>query len=393
MNVEIVVEKNEIRAQVGRDRSAFTFEPQRSGGRAGGQAHRFREREARGPDHGRDAVDHPNRASGQGRPVGGDGHAFDHAGGDVAEKKFHAVREARAGRGVGDEGDAIRPLGAPQHPQERGGDVETVGDDFAKDRRVREGGLEQAGDAKRAAPSRGRHAIERVRDLPHAGGEGALGILVPGVAVAAAHADARGDELRDQASHPGKLGRERDLGDDVGVADPMVDVVRRGHAEKFRPVRAAFFRRKIRAFHVHAGEAGAGHAGRGAPVPHGVERAADVVPGGADRGQRERRGAAGRVMATDRFERFGRGVHGVPAEGAVGVQVDESGRNEESARVEAAVAGDGGEPRADGGDGAIPHAQFRGLDAAVRQAEPPVDEVEIHRDKRSAAGIKPMPSA
>lgn len=141
----------------------------------------------------------------------------------------------------------------------------------------------------------------------------------------------RGDERQ----RAGQLGRERQLRDEIAeIVEPAPILTRVGSPKKFRPMRPGPGRGKVGAFDVNSQQPRALPRGLRRPkLAGGHEQPAQRVVRRRDAGERERRRAAGRgVKPADRRKPVGVRLHGVAAQRAVNVPVNES-RREEIARA------------------------------------------------------------
>src|ERR1700693_2895265 len=130
----------------------------------------------------------------------------------------------------------------------------TVRDQFAIDLRLAQREFEQASDATDATPARARHAIESVRHTAHAVGEGGARFIVPGIAVATAHADLARAKSVDDFERARQLRRQRDALDHVGVIQQSLRRLCSGILNEFLPLRATFRSRNEGAFHMNASD-------------------------------------------------------------------------------------------------------------------------------------------
>ena len=93
----------------------------------------------------------------------------------------------------------------------------TVRNQLTKNFRFAQGELEQTTNAIDPAAARARHAIKCVRYTAHPAVESASGILVPRIAMAAAHADSMPVKIFDCLKRSGQLRRDRHPSDHIRV--------------------------------------------------------------------------------------------------------------------------------------------------------------------------------
>ena len=116
----------------------------------------------------------------------------------------------------------------------------TVRDQLAIDLRLAQCEFEQAGDATEATAARTRHAIESVRHAAHASRKSRARFVIPGIAVAAAHANPARMKFFNGIKGARHLRRECDPFDYVRVFKQSRDRLRRWLLNKFFTLRAAF---------------------------------------------------------------------------------------------------------------------------------------------------------
>src|ERR1700732_3052178 len=198
----------------------------------------------------------------------------------------------------------------------------TVRDQFAIDLRLAQREFEQASDATSSTPARARHAIESVRHTAHAVHEGRARLIVPGIAVATAHADLPRAESLDDLECSWQFGRQRDALDHVGVLQQSLRRLCGWILNEFLPLRAAPRSRNEGAFHMNASDL----LDRRSTITNCVQYVNDRGDWRCRSCQQKRcRTAAGGVMG-NRAKSFRRGLHRITAKRAVNVKIDKSRR-------------------------------------------------------------------
>src|SRR5215471_9393538 len=98
-----------------------------------------------------------------------------------------------------------------------------VRDQFAINVWLAQGDFEKTRNAMHTAAARTGHAIECVRDAPHAAVESRACLFLPCITVTAAHGDAAGVKLFNCLQGAGQLRRECDSLYDVAVFEQLLD--------------------------------------------------------------------------------------------------------------------------------------------------------------------------
>ena len=116
-----------------------------------------------------------------------------------------------------------------------------VGDQFAQHFRFAHGEFEKAGNPVGAPPAGAGHAVEGVGGLAHPVGEAGRSLLVPGIAMPAAHPDSSGAKCLDAVQRAREFGSEGHLSDPVPVLQPFRVFLRIRVAEQLEEMRPWFF--------------------------------------------------------------------------------------------------------------------------------------------------------
>ncbi len=209
-----------------------------------------------------------------------------------------------------------------------------VRDHLHGETRVGEGDFQQARLAPGPLPHRGGLGAPDVDDVAQARGDDGDDLLLFGVAVPRRGRDAQSDQATGQVDRAGQLGGKGEDADDVRVGQQRVHAAVVGRAQVGRVLRARLGRAEIGPLHMHAQHL------RPLPRlrhPRPGERKArgQVIDGRGGGGGQQRGDAMARVLAGDGCEGFGRGLVEGVAHRAVGVNVDEAGRDDSAARVDA----------------------------------------------------------
>ncbi len=297
--------------------------------------HTYRAGQAHGQPAGR-VRHHPvhgEGAAGEGA-VGATGHAVLHPY-LLAPQVEGAVGQAGQGDGIGDEHRPLRAFGAQQQLHGAGVDVDAVGDELHSHVPRVEGGRQAAG----VAVVEEAHAVVAMGDVPDAEGEGALGLLIGGVAVGEADDHPRCHGLSDDRLRPGELRRQayeaQVSARRLQVGAELLDT---GLRQPFPPEGAGTFGAEEGPLEMKAQ--------RLRPLPHpihdgpgGPYLTEEVVAVTAYRGDQERR-----YPRADGPAGEGAGLLEVVARqgeaaATVHMQIDEAGRDDEAAEVEGVSLG------------------------------------------------------
>jgi hypothetical protein len=186
-----------------------------------------------------------------------------------------------------------------------------------------------------AAPHRG-HAIKGVRDLPHPVRKGGLRFVVPRVAVTAADRDISCAQPIDRFQRAGQFRRQRYSLDIRGVGQELPNDLRFRFANEVHALRAMFLGRDEWPFDVRAAEL----RNERSRTFDRVHDPRDLFERRAHGGKKQRGRAAAGVVIANRTKGVRGAFHRVPADRAVHMQIDETGRKEVPREVDYLFTGD-----------------------------------------------------